>query len=67
MLKGVLYKTSHVVKPNNGMDGTPFKVKIHKFFSHDYMGEISIYFSVDYYTHLQDISYEGSREIYMWT
>jgi len=67
MLEGVLYKASShvVVKPDSGVDDTPFKAKIRGFFSHDFMGEISIYFSADYYTHLQDISYEGSKEIYV--
>jgi hypothetical protein len=67
MLEGSLYKASShvVVKPDSGVDGTPFKAKIRGFFSHDFMGEISIYFSADYYTHLQDISYEGSKEIYV--
>jgi hypothetical protein len=33
---------------------TPYKGKVKKFFTHDFDGEIWVFFSADYYLHLQD-------------
>lgn len=67
MLNGVFYKVGSdvVVASNNDLQETPYKARIRRFFKHDFNGEISTYFSADYYTHLQDVSYEGFREIYV--
>lgn len=52
---GNLYKCGcTVVVKRDSSSATDYKAKIKKFFTHDFGGEIRVFFSANYYLHLQD-------------
>lgn len=55
LLQGKLYRPGCDVIVKQDPDvATPYKARIKRFFTHEFGGEIRVFFSADYYLHLQD-------------